>query len=819
LGVNPLTAEIVLVTGVSGTTFTVLRGQEGTTAIGWANLTDVTHILTAGALEALRANLRRDKPLHSSLDTINSSQDGYALTWLNSDGYWAARPGSPFTIVGNELYTTKTLSIDPSGTVASSHSDGYSKLYVNGTVLATKYIAGSEPLTTARFGYVSDATQSFVVPAGVISVKVKVWGPGGGTGSYSAQGGGGPGGYSAGYLSVTPGETLILAVGSGGKKPASSSGNGGLGGWPGGGYGTAGDASSGGGGGLTGIFNTSVTQGNALVIAGGGGGSSGYANYGAGGGGGTTGGAGLVGTSGKGGTQSAGGLNGNNTSSPAYTVGSALAGGVAFTDRTTIQANDCGGGGSGYWGGGAGQGDGDAGGGGSGFLHATRISSGITTTGANANSGNAQTAPPNSTDPDYISGIGVGAATGVTGTGNNGGDGYIILQWGGQLSFDSDSIDFANSASISTVVSDVNFTTVSPGKITLQPLGDLLLTSTTTSTLSSPNTTVSSTVTTNISGTTDVRFNTAAALRGYIDVNGTFRTGPSATTSATGFGASSFPQNAIDFYYQYNAAGSSWIEIISGSTTARGAVQVLNTGAGVSSTVGASIFAPGTSHSTVEYAGNGVIEQSGASTSALVFTKMSGAGVFGGSTGAIWQSGAWTVGRTTNNDTSSEAQAGLTGPLLNISQITGGTLTTVANQSLLYNVAGSVTLQGNTGHNFITGTTSIASTNTSRFITNQGVRGAVTTITGNLTVLDTHHHILVGTLSGSITITLPSTPTTGDIYVIKDRDGSATAFNIIIAGNGKNIEQFTGAVASSLTLNQNYDSVHLIYNDTTWSII
>jgi len=55
LGVNPATAEIVLVTGVSGTTFTVVRGQEGTTAISWPDLTTVTHILTAGAINQLKA--------------------------------------------------------------------------------------------------------------------------------------------------------------------------------------------------------------------------------------------------------------------------------------------------------------------------------------------------------------------------------------------------------------------------------------------------------------------------------------------------------------------------------------------------------------------------------------------------------------------------------------------------------------------------------------------------------------------------------------------------------------------------------------------
>ncbi len=34
----------------------------------------------------------RNKSLNSSLSSINSSQDGYVLTWNNSDGYWLAQP-------------------------------------------------------------------------------------------------------------------------------------------------------------------------------------------------------------------------------------------------------------------------------------------------------------------------------------------------------------------------------------------------------------------------------------------------------------------------------------------------------------------------------------------------------------------------------------------------------------------------------------------------------------------------------------------------------------------------------------------------------
>jgi len=115
IGLDPFTAEIVLATARSSDTITVVRGQEGSTAQSWGNGTSVTHIMTKGAIETLRDTLK-GKTLHSSLETISSTQDGYALTWSNGDGYWAARPGSQW-VTGNasEIYTTKTVSIDTNG--------------------------------------------------------------------------------------------------------------------------------------------------------------------------------------------------------------------------------------------------------------------------------------------------------------------------------------------------------------------------------------------------------------------------------------------------------------------------------------------------------------------------------------------------------------------------------------------------------------------------------------------------------------------------------------------------------------------------------
>jgi len=75
--------------------------------------------------------------------------------------------------------------------------------------------------------------------------------------------------------------------------------------------------------------------------------------------------------------------------------------------------------------------------------------------------------------------------------------------------------------------------------------------------------------------------------------------------------------------------------------------------------------------------------------------------------GRIWQTGAWAIGNTATNDTSSAAQAGLTGSLVSLSAVTGGTLTSASNQAINYNNAGINTLQGHAGARFITNTTTV----------------------------------------------------------------------------------------------------------------
>lgn len=66
----------------------------------------------------------------------------------------------------------------------------------------------------------------------------------------------------------------------------------------------------------------------------------------------------------------------------------------------------------------------------------------------------------------------------------------------------------------------------------------------------------------------------------------------------------------------------------------------------------------------------------------------------------------------------------------------------------------------------------------------------------------------------TITITLPASPSIGRTLIIKDKDGLAGTYNVIVNGNGKNID-----ASSTFTMNQNYASIMLIFNGTNWSIL
>jgi hypothetical protein len=196
-----------------------------------------------------------------------------------------------------------------------------------------------------------------------VRVQAFLKGAKGGTSTYLRSVSGGEGGTASGIVTFFAGETYRVVRGSAANNSTAGS--------PGGGSGNG----SGGGGGYSGIFRTSQTQANSILIAGGGGGGANDPEVG-GVGGGLVGGNGQAGN--KGGTQSAGGLGDNHAGDRPGSNGSALQGGSGAA-----------GGGGGYFGGGGGGGypgccDDWAGGGGSGYLHPTLVTSGtFTATGKN----------------------------------------------------------------------------------------------------------------------------------------------------------------------------------------------------------------------------------------------------------------------------------------------------------------------------------------------------------------------------------------------------------------------------------------------------
>lgn len=108
----------------------------------------------------------------------------------------------------------------------------------------------------------------------------------------------------------------------------------------------------------------------------------------------------------------------------------------------------------------------------------------------------------------------------------------------------------------------------------------------------------------------------------------------------------------------------------------------------------------------------------------------------------------------------------------------------------------------------------VAVDNTGLLSVSSKIRATIINKTTNYTILSSDYVISVGTLSTPIALTLPSTPTAGDTFIIKDANGSAATHNITINGNGHNIDGSTTFVLST-----NYENITVIYNSSTWMVV
>ena len=236
-------------------------------------------------------------------------------------------------------------------------------------------VSGQSTWTLASGALTLDTAQVYTItPVSNMNINAKMWGAGGSSNSGNTYSGG-AGGYASGTIALTGGTSYKIRVGS----PT----GGGAGG-------------SGAGGGYSGIFVTSETHGNSVMIAGGGGGGANRYSVdqspaAGGGASGQTGGYTPSPAGGGGGTQSAGGAGSAAGTSRGGTAGSALTGGVGHS----AGSYGGGGGGSGYYGGGGGAsrvgGDGGnngCGGGGSGYIGHSTVSNGVNTAGNTTTPGN-----------------------------------------------------------------------------------------------------------------------------------------------------------------------------------------------------------------------------------------------------------------------------------------------------------------------------------------------------------------------------------------------------------------------------------------------
>ncbi len=157
-GVN---VEIVKITNISGSTFTIVRGQEGTTAAAFADLTPLTQVVTAAALDGVRADMiaagafasrvaAKNGNLYLATNSPVVSRDSGAAFMHFGPMFSLTDPGSgaSFTWVNQ-------------GTATVTDNPGYLTLYVppasgsNRRILAKS--RGANTTLTAGFIYDLDA--------------------------------------------------------------------------------------------------------------------------------------------------------------------------------------------------------------------------------------------------------------------------------------------------------------------------------------------------------------------------------------------------------------------------------------------------------------------------------------------------------------------------------------------------------------------------------------------------------------------------------------------------------------------------------------
>lgn len=130
--------ELIQVTSVSGTTWTIVRGIEGTTAATHSGGAAVNAIITAGAWDAIRSNQSSFGP-YSSLPTTGKAGDRYKQTdgpyeWIYSGSSWQAFwNGYSVTLPPSSGWTSEGIASQSGSAAGTVHyTNGYGYLVGNG---------------------------------------------------------------------------------------------------------------------------------------------------------------------------------------------------------------------------------------------------------------------------------------------------------------------------------------------------------------------------------------------------------------------------------------------------------------------------------------------------------------------------------------------------------------------------------------------------------------------------------------------------------------------------------------------------------------
>lgn len=120
------------------------------------------------------------------------------------------------------------------------------------------------------------------------------------------------------------------------------------------------------------------------------------------------------------------------------------------------------------------------------------------------------------------------------------------------------------------------------------------------------------------------------------------------------------------------------------------------------------------------------------------------------------------------------------------------------------------TITSKDGYNIdiIIGSQSVHTSTVDKSIFKRGLRRSVAYVSQSITISDSdgYHYIAVNSAPGSLTVSLPASPSEGDTYEFKDVGHAGTLNSWTLSGNGFNIDGYT-----DITVNQDYQNLIVTY--------